>query len=162
MSDHAMTARVFEIHERLGVSDAQEYDQIMLTHEERDKGRLRATTKAGNEARIFLDRGRPLAVGELLRATDSTLLRVAGARERVVRATCDDWEVFSRACYHLGNRHVKLEIGERWLRMVPDHVLEEMLVHIGLTCIAEEAVFVPEPGAYGGTHRHGHGHGHDH
>ncbi len=61
-----------------------------------------------------------------------------------------------RACYHLGNRHVKLQVGERWLRMQPDHVLEEMLELLGLTLTHQETVFVPESGAYsnGGHHHH--------
>jgi len=64
--------------------------------------------------------------------------------------------MFSRACYHLGNRHVKVEIGERWLRMLPDHVLENMLKLQGLTLQREIAVFQPEAGAYSGLAIHHH------
>jgi urease accessory protein len=65
--------------------------------------------------------------------------------------------VFARACYHLGNRHVKVQVGERWLRISPDHVLEQMLGQLGLRLEPEEAVFVPESGAYaGGSHGHHH------
>ena len=81
-------------------------------------------------------------------------------------ASCDDWETFSKACYHLGNRHVKIQVGERWLRMKPDYVLEDMLKLHGLTVTAENAIFAPEEGAYKGGHNHHHHgeneHHHDH
>jgi urease accessory protein len=83
---------------------------------------------------------------------------VDGAIEATVLADCDDWEIFSRACYHLGNRHVKVQLGERWMRILPDHVLEDLLERLGLRLTHEQAVFVPENGAYGAVgHHHHHG-----
>lgn len=144
-----------DIYERLGVDSEQITEaEVVLTQEQRDKGRLRTTASNGREVRIFLERGKPLQVGELLLSQCGTYLRVAGAEEPVTTARCDDWFIFSRACYHLGNRHVKLQIGDRWLRIPPDHVLEEMLVMMGLTLTHEMVVFVPESGAY--THGHHH------
>ncbi len=147
-----------EIYERHGVASSttpgSEDDAIVLTHEQREKGRIRTHSNSGSEVRIFLERGQPLAVGELLSSQCGKKVRVQGAVEPVVRATCDDWERFSRACYHLGNRHVKLQVGDRWLRILPDHVLEDMLQFLGLQIAHEEAVFEPESGAY----KHGHHH----
>jgi urease accessory protein len=84
---------------------------------------------------------------------------VKGAVEDVAHASCEDWEAFSKACYHLGNRPTKIQVGERWLRIKPDHVLEAMLHMLGLIVSHEEAVFVPESGAYSsGGNSHGHSH----
>lgn len=144
-----------EIYERLGVDyPATTADRIVLTHEQRERGRLRAATDSGREAKIFLKRGAPLQVGEVLRSQCGTLLRVDGALERVAVARCDDWERFARACYHLGNRHVKVEVGARSVSIVADHVLEEMLSRLGLEVTHEQRVFRPESGAYSHGHHH--------
>jgi urease accessory protein len=152
---------MLEIYERLGTDAAGPiYATVCLTHEQRDRGRLRLTSTDGEEVRVFLERGKPLLVGEFLKTQCGKIVQVDGAIEAVAEATCDDWRTFARACYHLGNRHVKLQVGDRWLRITPDHVLEEMLVLLGLTITPTEAVFVPESGAYSnGGHSHGHSHG---
>lgn len=149
---------MLEVYERLGTHCHEAVDAtVVLTHEQRDRGRLRLTSESGEEVRVFLERGKPLLVGEYLKTTCGKHVKIEGATEEVTRASCDDWHTFARACYHLGNRHVKLQVGERWLLIKPDHVLEEMLVLLGLTLSHEDAVFVPESGAYA----HGHHH-HDH
>lgn len=146
---------MLEINERLGHATPVSVDEaVTLTHEQREKGRLRATSDTGEEVRLFLERGRPLAVGEVLKSSCGRHLQVRGAIEEVVTATCDDWPTFARACYHLGNRHVKVEIGELWLRIKPDHVLEAMLIQLGLMTQPEDAVFNPESGAYAHGHHH--------
>lgn len=152
---------MLEIYDRLGIDCDQQIDEIItLSHEQREKGRIRAIAHSGNEIRIFLERGHPILVGEVLRSHCGKHIRVEGAVEPLTTATCDDWTLFSRACYHLGNRHVKIQIGERWLRIIPDHVLEDMLLQLGLTLTTEHAVFIPESGAYKHAH-HDHAH-HDH
>ena len=146
---------MLEVFERLGTHSHEVADQIVvLTHEQRDKGRLKLTSESGEEVRVFLERGKPLLVGEYLKSTCGRYIRVEGAVEEVAHASCDDWHTFSRACYHLGNRHTKVEVGERWLRIKPDHVLEEMLALLGLVISHEQAVFVPESGAYSHGHHH--------
>jgi urease accessory protein len=74
----------------------------------------------------------------------------------VLHITCDTSEDLTRAAYHLGNRHVPVEVGEGHLRILADHVLEEMLKGLGATVEAMQAPFEPEAGAYaaGGTHQH--------
>lgn len=148
---------MIEVYERLGPNFAGRVNQpLVLSHEQRERGRLRAFTANGEEVRLFLERGKPLAVGEYLRTRCGRILQVEGAREPVITALCDDWQTFSRACYHLGNRHVKLQVGQCWLRITPDHVLAEMLQGLGLSVREEDAVFEPESGAYshGGHHHH--------
>ncbi|WP_299595170.1 urease accessory protein UreE [uncultured Microbulbifer sp.] len=161
-----------EIYQRLGTTTGKTAQfTVVLDHLQRDRGRLRAQASDGTEVRIFLERGKPLQVGEILLSECGKFIEVQGAAEPVTTARCEDWFTFSRACYHLGNRHVKLQIAtvengegesERWLRITPDHVLEEMLELLGLNLTRENAVFVPESGAYSGGHSHSHSHHHSH
>lgn len=89
-------------------------------------------------------------------------MTVVAAAEDVAVAHCNSGHALARACYHLGNRHVALQIGADCVRFQPDHVLEEMLRELGLAVRREKSPFQPEPGAYGrGGHSHTHGHGHE-
>jgi len=87
---------------------------------------------------------------------------VLAAKETVSAVRCDDPLLYARACYHLGNRHVQLQIDANRLAYLHDHVLDEMLEGLGLTVTAEEACFEPEPGAYGAAHGHHHAHSSEH
>lgn len=129
-------------------------DTLSLDYEDRTRGRLRTVTDGGVEAGLFLERGKVLHHGDVLRAEDGTLVGVRSRAEAVVTARGADWPGFARACYHLGNRHVAMEIGELVLRFKPDHVLEDLARRLGLETSAEEAPFEPESGAYGGGHHH--------
>ena len=153
---------MLEVFERISGLHAVEPDiKLSLTHEQRSKARLKALSTDGQEVGLFLEHGEGLKVGEYLRSTCGKSVRIDGALETVMSATCDDWLLFSRACYHLGNRHVKMQIAERILRITPDHVLQEMLEGLGLTVFEEKAVFIPESGAYySGKLSSGHHHQH--
>lgn len=131
------------------------FDSLTLPWETRQKGRFRAVSDKGREVGVFLPRGGALRHGELLHTECGKTLMVQARAETLVHAGCDDWFVFARACYHLGNRHVPLQIGERWLRFQPDHVLQELAELLGLATSTLEAGFNPEDGAYSG---HGHNH----
>lgn len=144
---------IYEVYERL--DHAHEIDdQVVLDADIREKGRFKTIAKSGAEVRVFLERGKTLNVGEVLKTQCGKHIEILGTPEAVTKARCEDWETFSKACYHLGNRHVKIQVGERWLRIKPDHVLEEMLELLGLSLEREEAVFIPESGAYAGGHHH--------
>lgn len=155
---------MLEVYERLGTQSRADIDDVVvLTSDQRERGRLKLTSVTGQEVRVFLDRGKTLLVGELLKATNGQHVLVQGALEDVCMAHCRDWQTFARACYHLGNRHVKVQVGELWLRMKPDHVLEDMLLGLGLETQHQQAVFIAENGAYtGGGHAHLHAHVHSH
>ena len=139
---------------------------IALPLESRSKSRLRVTLDDGREAGLFLDRGTTLQDGDLLASDEGFTVRVNAAPEQVSRADCDDPLLLARAAYHLGNRHVALQIEPGLLRYRHDHVLDGMLQGLGLAVTVEQAPFEPEPGAYGGhaSHAQGHGqsHGHQH
>ena len=144
---------------------AQAAASLTLPFELRQKSRLRAQLDDGRDVGLFLERGTVLRDGDLLRADDGLVVAVRAAPEEVSTARSGDAHLFARACYHLGNRHVPLQIGAHWLRYTHDHVLDDMLRQIGLTVTFERAPFEPEAGAYAG-HGHsperGHHHTHDH
>lgn len=139
---------------------ANDSGSVTLDYDTRQKARIKTKTDAGQDVGIFVERGHPLKVGELLKTECGQLLRVKGALEEVMTASTQDWLVFSKVCYHLGNRHTKVQIGERWLRIKPDHVLQELVENYGLTVDDSPAVFEPESGAYGSSHGHAHSHEH--
>ena len=88
---------------------------------------------------------------------DGTSVRVNAALEAVATARTDDPLRLARACYHLGNRHVPIQVGAGCLRYQRDHVLDELVRGLGLTVVHESARFEPESGAY-----HGQEHSHHH
>ncbi|MBI3774681.1 MAG: urease accessory protein UreE [Gammaproteobacteria bacterium] len=138
---------------------------LTLPFELRQKSRLRATLDNGAEAGLFLERGTLLRHGDLLRADSGEIIEVRAAIEDVSTARAADSLLLARACYHLGNRHVPLQVGGGWLRYLHDHVLDDMLLHMGLDVTFERAPFEPEAGAYaeqgqGHIHAHHHDHGH--
>ncbi len=137
-------------------------DSITLDHDTRKKARIKSPTDTGIDIGVFLERGHPLLVGEILKTECGKFIVVKGKAEDVATAIADDWLSFSKICYHLGNRHTSLQIGERWVRFKPDHVLEELAENYGLSINKTPAVFEPESGAYGKSgHNHGHSHSHE-
>ena len=109
----------------------------------------------GEEAGLFLPRGEVLRDGDLLATDDARVVRVVAAAEPVLIVRCADPQQLARVAYHLGNRHVAVEVGDGMLKLERDHVLRAMIE--GLGADVEEAVlpFEPEAGAYSG---HGHSH----
>lgn len=135
---------------------------VTLDVDRRIKSRLRMTLDDGREAGLMLERGHLLRGGELLAdAQGMQVVRVLAAPEQVSTARCADPLLLARAAYHLGNRHVPLQIEAGFLRYQHDHVLDQMLRGLGLTVLVEQAPFEPEAGAYQNA-PHGHAHGHDH
>jgi urease accessory protein len=134
-------------------------DTLTLPFELRQKSRQRVRLASGCEAAVLLAPGTMLEDGDCLGSADGTVVRVRAAIETLSTARSDDPLCLARACYHLGNRHVRLQIGSGLVRYQPDHVLDEMVRGLGLTVRQEPARFEPERGAYGG---HAHQHPHDH
>ncbi len=131
---------------------------VTLSLEQRSKSRLRVTLDDGRDAGIFLARGETLKDGDCLRTEGGEAVRVIAANETVSSVQCEDSLLLARACYHLGNRHVPLQIGKHQLRYRHDHVLDDMLRGLGIEVTVEQAPFEPEPGAYGGDATGGHHH----
>lgn len=143
-------------------------DVLSLPYDQRKKSRLRARSERGCEVAIVLERGSSLRDGDLLAADSGEILLVRAAAEAVSDVTSADAVLLARAAYHLGNRHVPLQIERGTLRYQQDHVLDAMLGGLGLQVTGRTAAFEPEGGAYAGGHSHehehgdGHGHGHGH
>ena len=135
--------------------------RLVLPFGERSKSRLRAVLDSGQEVGLFLERGTILRGGDMLLADDGVVVEVRAADEAVSTVHTDDARLLARACYHLGNRHVALQIGAGWLRYQHDHVLDDMLRGFGLAVRVEQAPFEPEGGAYV-AHAHAHSHDHSH
>lgn len=138
-------------------------DSVALAYDERKRSRLKVTLASGAEAGIFLERGDHLQGGDKLAAEDgSAVVEILAAPEKLIEAVADSPLLFARAAYHLGNRHVPVQIlptenGGK-LRFQTDHVLAEMVRGLGCTVTETEAPFQPESGAYGshgGHHHHG-------
>jgi urease accessory protein len=142
------------------------YSTLTLTIDQRVRSRLKVTLDNGIEAGLMLPRGTVLQRHDRLLADSGEIIEVVAAAEIVSSARVDDPLLLARACYHLGNRHVPLQIGDGFVRYQHDHVLDDMLKGFGINVTVEKAPFEPEPGAYGGAsshaHHHAHGHAHSH
>ena len=139
--------------------------KLVLPFEQRQKSRLRARLENGDEVALILPRGKVLRGGDRVAATDGREVEIVAAPEKLLHIESTE---LARLAYHLGNRHVPLQVGQGFLRIAEDHVLEEMARKLGARVSHVEAPFEPEAGAYGHQHDemgHGgriHDHFHDH
>lgn len=158
---------MLKVYERL--EQPQQTEQVLvLPFELRQKSRLRAELRDGREVGLVLPRGHLLRGGDCLLAEDGSVVLIEAAKEEVSTVHNDDARMLARVSYHLGNRHVPLQVGDGWVRYQHDHVLDDMVRGLGLAVSFESAPFEPEGGAYGGhshtsdEHSHSHSHSHSH
>ena len=148
---------------------------VSLDWDTRQKSRFEAIDSSGRAIGVFLSRGTIVRGGDVLVAEDGSLVVVHALAQPVLVATAAVTSHapaldLARAAYHLGNRHVPLEVRADRLVLEPDHVLAELLRRMGLDVAETSAAFEPEAGAYdsapahghAGRHDHDHDHGHDH
>ncbi|CAM8628443.1 UreE Urease accessory protein UreE [Comamonadaceae bacterium] len=140
---------------------------VELDWDVRQKSRFDATDSQGRQIGVFLPRGTVVRGGDVLVAEDGSLIVAKAAPQAVLKIThCRNHGTPSdliRAAYHLGNRHVPIELQPDHLKIEPDHVLADMLRAMHLIVNAVDEAFEPENGAYAtGGHHGGHHHGHDH
>lgn len=136
---------------------------VELDWDVRQKSRFDATDSLGRPLGIFLPRGTVVRGGDVLVAQDGSLVRVIAAPQAVLRIThCAEHGTafdLTRAAYHLGNRHVPIELQPDHLKIEPDHVLADLLRSMHLIVNPVDEAFEPEGGAYAaGAHDHGHSH----
>ena len=122
--------------------------QLILPYEARCRSRLRTKLADGEDVAVFVERGQVLRGGQLMLADDGRVIEIRAAPEVVSTVRSPEALQLHRAAYHLGNRHVRLQIGVNWLRYLHDHVLDDMVRGLGLSVMVEEAPFEPEAGAY--------------
>jgi urease accessory protein len=144
--------------------------QLRLPFEQRQKSRLKTRLVSGEEVALMLPRGEILRGGDLVTASDGRVIEVIAEPEKLLHIESAE---LARVAYHLGNRHVPVQVEKDFLRIAADHVLEEMVKKLGAKVKTVEAPFEPEAGAYAGGHHthdemghggkiHDHGHDHDH
>jgi urease accessory protein len=140
--------------------------EVVLDWDVRQKSRFETMDSLGRTLGVFLPRGTVIRGGDVLVGADGSMVHVTAAPQSVLRIThCTEHGTpydLIRAAYHLGNRHVPIELKPDHLKIEPDHVLAEMLRAMHLIARAVDEPFEPESGAYSsGGHAH-HGHSHDH
>ena len=138
---------------------------VALDWDVRQKSRFEATDSTGRAFGVFLSRGTLVRGGDVLVLEDGSLVRVQAAPQEVLRITAcaqhgSPFDLM-RAAYHLGNRHVPIELQPDHLKIEPDHVLADMLRAMHMTVVTVQEAFEPEGGAYS-SHGHAQGQGHDH
>jgi urease accessory protein len=144
---------MIEIKSRLDSKHGMEIKgQLRLPFELRQRSRLRTKLVSGEEVALVLPRGEVLRGGDLVAASDGRVIEVLGAPEKLLHVTCATPSDLARAAYHLGNRHVPVQVGDGFLRLAADHVLGDMLKKMGAEVSEIEAPFEPESGAYGHEH----------
>ncbi|MEZ9190211.1 urease accessory protein UreE [Vibrio sp. 10N.222.52.C3] len=132
---------------------------LSLPIDSRIKSRLKVMLDDGRNAGLFLPRGHILRGGEQLSSECGLVVEVKAAPETVSTVYCEDLLLLTRVAYHLGNRHVPLQVEAGWVRYQHDHVLDEMVEGLGAIVTTEKQPFEPEGGAYGGRsggHHHHH------
>ena len=139
---------------------------VMLDWDVRQKSRFETTDSMERQVGVFLPRGTLVRGGDVLVAEDGSLIRVIAAPQPVLVIThcTEHGSPFDllRAAYHLGNRHVPIELKPNHLKIEPDHVLADMLRSMHLIVQEQLTTFEPEGGAYGAQASHSHSHNHDH
>jgi urease accessory protein len=155
---------MIQIRARLPMKPHEQYakpgGELLLPFDLRQKSRQRARLVSGEEVAIELPRGQVLRGGDWVIASDGRAIEVVAAVEKVLHVECDSPQALARAAYHLGNRHVPVQVGDGWLRIAADHVLARMLEGLGARLTPMDAAFEPEAGAYGAHHRHDNESGH--
>ena len=168
---------------RLAGAHERADEVIELAFEQRERSRFRACLLSGEEIGVDLPPGTLRRQGDRVRLADGRVVAVEAAPERLIEVHAHDAIGLARIAYHVGNRHVPLQLGEGWIRLLPDHVLQAMIERLGGHVHRVSEGFQPESGAYGHSHVHhqhddqGHGgrihvfdarheqshsHGHDH
>ncbi len=148
--------------------DSAEFTHTVATHwltlpfDVRQKARFVATLDSGQEVGLQIERGHILRHGDKLTAVDGSVVQINAGDEAVSTVHVKDEKLIARICYHLGNRHVQLQVESGWCRYLQDHVLDEMVELLGGSITHEKAPFEPESGAYAGGHHHGHHRDDDH
>lgn len=126
-----------------------------LTFDARCKSRLLLTLDNGETAALRVERGRLLRHGEQVRLEDGREIEIVAAEESLLEGISADPLLIAKAAYHLGNRHVAVQLMPDRVRFLADHVLSDMVKGLGLAVQAVTAPFDPEGGAYGLKHAHG-------
>jgi len=146
---------MIEIVEKISVGiGVTVFGTIALPFELRQKSRLRTTLATGEAVLVKLPRGEVLRGGDLLRAADGRVVEVVAQPERLIHCQSNNATELARWAYHLGNRHLPVQLGDGYLRIAKEPVIDVMLRGLGAAPVDVIAAFEPESGAYRGVHAH--------
>ena len=137
-------------------------DVVVLDFDERHRRRIAMRGVRGTAFLLDLPDAVALRGGDALLLDTGELIEVVAAPEPLAEITGADAAAAIRIAWHLGNRHLPVQLAGRRLRIRRDHVIEAMVAGLGGRVVAIEAPFDPEGGAYAGGHGHSHGDAHDH
>ncbi|HRE20688.1 MAG TPA: urease accessory protein UreE [Rhabdaerophilum sp.] len=137
-------------------------DSVVLEFDDRHRRRITLRAVGGMEFLLDLPEAVALRTGDAVKLEDGRLVEVIGAPEPLSEISAEGADHLLQLAWHLGNRHLPVQIARGRLRIRRDHVIEEMVAGLGGKVRSIEAAFDPEGGAYLKAHRHTHGHDHDH
>ena len=150
--------RALDVRKRDDASPAHVIDRVVLAADDRHRRRLVMTGEAGTRFLLDLPPAAMLRDGDGLVLDDGSIVRVVGKPERLIEIAAPNEAARLAIAWHLGNRHVEVQVAGERLRIRRDRVLEAMLRGLGATLTPIEAAFDPEPGAYAHWHDEGDGH----
>jgi urease accessory protein len=145
-----------------GLWGAKPADVVRLDYDRRTRRRISLTGNGGLAFLLDLAKAPVLRDGDGILLEDGRIVAVEAAPERLVEITCADAHQLARVAWHLGNRHLATEIGDRVIHIRDDHVIADMVRGLGAAVRLVERPFNPEGGAYGEGAVRGHSHAHDH
>ena len=145
-----------------GAWQGQPADVVRLDYDKRSRRRIVLMGTGGLAFLLDLAKTPSLRGGDGIRLEDGALVAVEAAPEPLLEIKCADAHKLARVAWHLGNRHLAAEIGERVIHIRDDHVIADMVRGLGAEVRQVQRPFNPEGGAYGHGAVHGHSHGHDH
>ena len=150
--------RAIAVHRRGGWPEEAARDTVTLAYIDRHRRRIRLVGDSGETFLLDLARARHLADGDGLELDSGGFIRVRAAAEPVLEIAAEDHAALLRIAWHLGNRHLPVQVAGERLRIRADHVIAEMVTGLGGRLTALDAPFDPETGAYvgaGAPHEHG-------
>jgi urease accessory protein len=151
--------RAVAVHRQGQWPEAAAADTVTLAYLDRHRRRMRLVADSGEAFLLDLPRAQHLAEGDGLELDNGGYVRVRAAAEAVLDIAAADPAELARIAWHLGNRHLPVQILPGRLRIRADHVIAEMVVGLGAGVSPLDAPFDPEIGAYASG---GHDYGHDH
>ncbi len=143
---------MLEVHEV--ATEGEPSDRLALTWEQRRKSRLKTTSVGGADVGLFLPRGTVLLDGDLVRTADDRIFLIEAAPEDVSTVDSPDAVLLARVAYHLGNRHVRTQVGPGFIRYRHDRAIDELVRTLGAEVVVEEVPFEPERGTKDHAHDH--------
>ena len=144
--------RAIVVHRRGAWPEEMALDTVVLAYLDRHRRRIRLVAASGKTYLLDLPRAHHLVEGDGIELEDGGYLRVRSAAEPVFEITAGDRAGLLRIAWHLGNRHLPLQVSGERLRIRADHVIAEMVGGLGGRITRIEAPFDPEIGAYAGHH----------